>query len=382
MKRFVFCLFIVSSFMMVSCSSDDFLDSENNAKAKTTFYSNANEAYDALLNAFDSGTRGVAKSYPDYYGGAYVENGKLILLTPFEDLKDNDYESLLGKASYEVRKCKYSYNELVAVKNTILDYVVKCRGAVSSNIQSCSISGFENKVVVYLYDCLDGSIALFRNEVIDSDVIEFRQAGGEIVEASYPMVPGTEIQVNEGEGSGGSVGYRAKYTKYGKTVYGFVTCAHVVNAGATVKYNGSNVGVSDKDRWVHSGLDATFCSFSSDRYELSNLIGATGKNLSVATGFVAAETSVSKYGRTTFESTGIVKSESTFYTVNGVDFTDVVRVENMDADYGDSGGIVYDSSNKTLGIVSAIEMKSGKPTGVVWYMKAPNINIKFGIERY
>lgn len=36
MKRFVFCLFIVSSFMMVSCSSDDFLDSENNAKAKTT----------------------------------------------------------------------------------------------------------------------------------------------------------------------------------------------------------------------------------------------------------------------------------------------------------------------------------------------------------
>lgn len=77
-----------------------------------------------------------------------------------------------------------------------------------------------------------------------------------------------------------------------------------------------------------------------------------------------------------------VKSESTFYTVNGVDFTDVVRVENMDADYGDSGGIVYDSSNKTLGIVSAIEMKSGKPTGVVWYMKAPNINIKFGIERY
>lgn len=88
--------------MMVSCSSDDFLDSENNAKAKTTFYSNANEAYDALLNAFNSGTRGVAKSYPDYYGGAYVENGKLILLTPFEDLKDNDYESLLGKASYEV----------------------------------------------------------------------------------------------------------------------------------------------------------------------------------------------------------------------------------------------------------------------------------------
>lgn len=48
----------------------------------------------------------------------------------------------------------------------------------------------------------------------------------------------------------------------------------------------------------------------------------------------------------------------------------------------DSGGIVYDSSNKTLGIVSAIEIKSGKPTGVVWYMKVPNINIKFGIERY
>lgn len=199
--------------MMVSCSSDDFLDSENNAKAKTTFYSNANEAYDALLNAFNSGTRGVAKSYPDYYGGAYVENGKLILLTPFEDLKDNDYKSLLGKANYEVRKCRYSYNELVAVKNTILDYVVKCRGAVSSNIQFCSISGFENKVVVYLYDCLDGPIALFRNEVIDSDVVELRQASGEIVEASYPMAPGTEIQVNEGEGSGGSVGYRAKYTK-------------------------------------------------------------------------------------------------------------------------------------------------------------------------
>ena len=57
MKRFVFCLFIVSSFMMVSCSSDDFLDSENNAKAKTTFYLNANEAYEALLNTLNSGTQ-------------------------------------------------------------------------------------------------------------------------------------------------------------------------------------------------------------------------------------------------------------------------------------------------------------------------------------
>lgn len=55
-----------------------------------------------MLNAFDSGTRGVAKSYPDYYGGAYVENGKLILLTPFEDLKDNDYESLLGKPAMKL----------------------------------------------------------------------------------------------------------------------------------------------------------------------------------------------------------------------------------------------------------------------------------------
>ena len=367
---------------MVSCSSDDFLNSENDVKVETVAYSNANDAYDALLGAFSSVTRGISRSYPDYYGGAYVENGKLVLLTPFEKLEDNDYKSLLGKTVYEVKKCKYSYNELVEVRNLILDYVAGHKGLVSSNIQSCGISDFENKVVVYLYDCLDGPISLFRNEIIDSNIIEFRQAGGEIVEAAYPMAPGTEIQVEEGEGSGGSVGYRAKYTEYGKTVYGFVTCAHVVNAGCSVKYSGSYVGVSDNNRWVHSGLDATFCSFSSDRYELSNLIGTTGKNLSVATGFVAAGTDVSKFGRTTFETTGVVKSESTFYTVGGVEFTDVVRVENMEANYGDSGGIVYDEFNKTLGIVSAIEMNSGKPTGVVWYMKAPNINIEFGIERY
>lgn len=382
MKKLVFGLFVISSFTMVSCSSDDFLNSENDVKVETVTYSNANDAYDALLGAFSSGTRGISRSYPDYYGGAYVENGKLVLLTPFEKLEDNDYKSLLGKTVYEVKKCKYSYNELVEVRNLILDYVAGHKGLVSSNIQSCGISDFENKVVVYLYDCLDGPISLFRNEIIDSDIIEFRQAGGEIVEAAYPMAPGTEIQVEEGEGSGGSVGYRAKYTEYGKTVYGFVTCAHVVNAGCSVKYSGSYVGVSDNNRWVHSGLDATFCSFSSDRYELSNLIGTTGKNLSVATGFVAAGTDVSKFGRTTFETTGVVKSESTFYTVGGVEFTDVVRVENMEANYGDSGGIVYDEFNKTLGIVSAIEMNSGKPTGVVWYMKAPNINNEFGIERY
>ncbi|EJW94419.1 hypothetical protein EVA_17474, partial [gut metagenome] len=45
-------------------------------------------------------------------------------------------------------------------------------------------------------------------------------------------------------------------------------------------------------------------------------LGATGKNLSVATGFVAAETSVSKYGRTTFESTGIVWNTLTGQRLN------------------------------------------------------------------
>ena len=110
MKKLVFGLFVISSFTMVSCSSDDFLNSENDVKVETVAYSNANDAYDALLGAFSSGTRGISRSYPDYYGGAYVENGKLVLLTPFEKLEDNDYKSLLGKTVYEVKKCKYSYN--------------------------------------------------------------------------------------------------------------------------------------------------------------------------------------------------------------------------------------------------------------------------------
>lgn len=53
MKRhLIYLVSFMTVFGLWSCSSDDSLDSENNAKAKTTFYSNANEAYDALLNAF------------------------------------------------------------------------------------------------------------------------------------------------------------------------------------------------------------------------------------------------------------------------------------------------------------------------------------------
>lgn len=78
MKRhLIYLVSFMTVFGLWSCSSDDSLDSENNAKAKTTFYSNANEAYDALLNAFDSGIRGVAKSYPDYYGGALCGKWKV-----------------------------------------------------------------------------------------------------------------------------------------------------------------------------------------------------------------------------------------------------------------------------------------------------------------
>lgn len=383
MRKIFYYVAFIATICFTACTSEEVLMDEEVAISGTKL--DADSAYDKLVDAFSSGTRSGDETYPDYYGGAYVKNGKLVVRTQEQYLDDNSFSDILGKEGYDIEVCDFSYNELKSVMQIVLAYVTNNpQSSVGSNIQSCGISGKKNKVIVYLNDCTDGKIAVFKQEVINSPVIDFEQATGTIVEASlYPMAPGTEIQVAAGEGSGGSMGYRAKYTKNGVTTYGFVTCAHVVASGSTVKYNGTNVGASDPTRWVHSGLDATFCTFSSTRYEMSNLIGTTGKTLSAATGFAAASSTVLKYGRTTFESDGKVENESTFYTVNGIQFTDVVRVKNMDAASGDSGGIVYNASLKTLGIVSAIELDGNKnPTGVVWYMKAPNINIRFGIDRY
>lgn len=383
MKNFYYVVLgAVLSLSMMACSSDDLSNSEDSVGVVNVAYSDVNEAYDALLNAFSVDTRGLSSSYPEYYGGAYVEKNKLVLLTPSEFLGTDNYKKILGNTLYEVRECEYSYNDLVSIKDIILDYVVSKNDLVRWNIQSCGISDKCNRVVVYLYDAGVNAIESFKSNVIDSPAIEFKKAGGVIVEAKYPMNPGTEIQVPSGSGSGGSMGYRAKYTKNGVTTYGFVTCAHVVGAGEVVRYAGSDVGVSDASRWLHSGIDATFCTFESDRYEMSNTIGSTGKVLSVTVGSAAVNSPVFKYGRTTIESDGVVEDNSTFYSAGGDNFTDVVRVKNMDAARGDSGGIVYDSSNKTLGIVSAIEENNGQPTGVVWYIKASNINSKFGISRY
>lgn len=385
MKRhLIYLVSFMTVFGLWSCSSDDLgLEVNDKQEVKSLVSVSATDAYNVLLESFISKSRSVEDiSYPDFYGGAYIDKGELVILSPIRFLGKDNYEAILGRGNYRLEGCDYSYKELEDVMSIIDKYKLENKeSSVSNNFYSYEISEKDNRVKVYLQEYSDEAIASFKNEVVDSPIIEFSKALGVPVFCSSIVYPGECIQpVN---GAPGTAGYRAKYVSGGSTVYGFVTCAHVVPSGDDVKYNGKVMATGDASRWKHSGsIDATFCVFKNG-YELSNDIALSGRTLSTTVKLAGVGTPIHKYGFLTSETDGEVTNTNATYQV-GKDFVlkNATKVK-IDALGGDSGSVVYGDTNITYGILSAIEVDDQEnPTGYAWYIKATLINSEFGISRY
>lgn len=220
MKRIMISVFIFALiFNCISCSSDKFNNIENNNHNDTEVIDKtreeANSIYEKLIQSFKpttllKNTEAVDIKYPDYYGGAYINNdGKLVICEKTGFTKSVTSNSILNKAieKIEIKQVKYSYNELLDVMTVINSSVFSenSNDILKNNITHAGIDDEKNRVCIYMLDDSQLKRKEFKSLVINSDKVEFLKSNGVIIQEANTNA-GKSYFTSSGTGSVGDIG--------------------------------------------------------------------------------------------------------------------------------------------------------------------------------
>lgn len=366
----------------------------NLEKYGTTFLQNevyANNHYSKLMSSYKSDGLPKANDYPDYYGGAYLDdNGKLVIkinqdyngpdkLTDTKNKIKNSIKSSDDDITYE--QCKYSYKYLTQIVDKLSSIMANSKGSgILTNIKSYQLLDKENRIVVGLADVNNQPTKNYIYSFCDPGCLSFIQDNGSFTDLgtvyTYPNVnPGDWVHGIEN----GSLGYRAK--KNG--IIGFVTAGHVTSLNNTLLLNyNQNIAVCTDYNYSGS-VDAAFCKVTDPNCVLMNSIYNSGiQNTTLIPTVVnpAVGTAVNKYTHTSGHSSGKIISTNAGFTVNGIVWNNLTSTD-MVMYNGDSGGPCY-----TFNIFT----NEGSIAGIVkcqygnyyYYTKASVINSMFGLTPY
>lgn len=159
-----------------------------------------------------------ADGYPEYYAGSYLNaEGNLVVLLTEEYNGGLLWESTKSRrATEEVREltglndiifgtAKHSYRDLIKTKEIIYKSEWAKEGE-KYRITGSGLDIHENRVKVYIYPLDDGTEKWFKENVIDVPWIVFSEMPPDAIEATAPVVPGTEVRVGNSKFSSGFQG--------------------------------------------------------------------------------------------------------------------------------------------------------------------------------
>lgn len=316
----------------------------------------SNIMYNRLLQSFtEDGKYGMEEHYPEYYGGAYIDNnGYLVILVKnATQLNIDEVRAICGESGYEIKTASFSMNELIEAKNQFSQNALSKR---SSGVKFVSISIREeqNKIFVGISDLNDGINSITKN--INSNMFEIYECSAKLQEFSS-FKPGDSIDAD----CGGSAGYGATLSINGTKKTGFITAAHVTN-GSDV-YTGwthiNKLGNTIVEK--NSGsVDAAFVELTNchtfnnkiDGYSITPNVSVIPAPNSIVykIGSQSGTTSgkiISNINETTWEING------SYYTFTNLCETDVSCVS------GDSGGLMYTKSGTTYKVIGTIKGGGG-----------------------
>lgn len=113
--------------------------------------------------------------YPGYYGGSYIEDGKLIVYI-VKGYNEKTPQLLNSDPIFVVKECDYSYNELLKAANEVSEFMVSEKNAenpIREKLSLCSLSETFNRVEVYVSDLSPSFISEFKKQVSNSPAIKF-----------------------------------------------------------------------------------------------------------------------------------------------------------------------------------------------------------------
>lgn len=328
------------------------------------------------------------------YGGAYIDDTSNLVVLLAENDKNvmNKITSVVDENNIEIEYVSNTLEELKNLKQHITDYVQNnMESEIASYICSTGLDEQNNHLIVELDNITEEKIKKFKDNVSDSDMIEFVNGNkNENGKESISLKGGRGIYCCENSSiSRGSIGYRVKkYTSSGY-VYGFITAGHFAeNVGMNIYIDSD---ASTKIGTVYSSqqsgsVDAAFVRLTNtSNYSLANAvyyndttsyIGGVSLNSQIAD--PVANATVYKSGSTTRLTDGTVSSTSIDYYLGGIVLKDLARA-SYDSASGDSGGTVYEAFSPysvpytTVGI----HVIAGG-----FFVKANNIASALNVTRY
>ena len=139
----------------------------------------ASATYRELLDVLDESTLPASKTaYPEYYGGAFVdEDGELngYVTRGYETDADELKKRFGEKAVY--REGDYSYNTLTALMSDLNQFLLnEQEDPLAHKIKDASLDEENNRIVVEMEDISSQTIQVFREKISNSRAITFEKA--------------------------------------------------------------------------------------------------------------------------------------------------------------------------------------------------------------
>ena len=139
----------------------------------------ASATYRELLDVLDESTLPASKTaYPEYYGGAFVdEDGELnVYVTRGYETDADELKKRFGeKAVY--REGDYSYNTLTALMSDLNQFLLnEQEDPLAHKIKDASLDEENNRIVVEMEDISSQTIQVFREKISNSRAITFEKA--------------------------------------------------------------------------------------------------------------------------------------------------------------------------------------------------------------
>ena len=395
----LFLSFLIISTIIVSCNNDFVVDEdptvpqtrthETKVSPDVAFPMKANVTFNKLLDSFNnkvSRSDNQEQEYPDYYGGAFInDQGKLTVnvYQPNGNIRATTLQSLTQDNNIIVQPCDYSYNYLLGLMQKIREYKAgNPNTELTKKFCMTVLKEIENRVYVYLSECDTTTIQSFKKNISGSPAICFFKGKKSEKQATNNINPGNGIYYQDSKGTHtGSMGYRAKRNN----VVGIVTAGHVARSKGIKLYssfNGTSKYFGESEYTVISGaVDACFIKTYSG-FEGSNII--EDENLYTVAITPAVNTVVNLRSYVGHKWGPIKDLHVDVDYSDGDSFTGL-----MDIDYngttigGESGGVVYavDSSSKLRYTVGLHEGTSAT-TGYAHTTKAVEANKALNLTQY
>lgn len=320
-------IMLFASFSFISASAV-----EADLDQKTVQFSNeTNEQYSKLLEHWND-------KLPPYYAGAYIKDMKFYILVTCEPTSVSKEIHDIMNPDVIIKQVKHSYGYLEAINNEVVEKICIMqteKHAAAVQVIGVGIDEINNRVFV----------EVLNNGEIDSKAI-YAIIGNEdivdIVLKDSTYIPGVDINagskdwVNIGGGSS-TIGFCASsINSAGVTELGFIIAGHAGNLYDTVKIGNTTVGtVSSRSyggqldtAFVHLDIPSNYVcskklstSYTIDGYGNVGVVGTSYTLRGMTSGIIA----------------GTVDNTSFSFIMDGVSFTNHIRMK-MAAAQGDSGG--------------------------------------------